>query len=279
MEVLKGKNVETKTGLIDVNGTRLYYEESGEGLPFVMLHAGVADLRMWDDQFVFFAPSYRAIRYDLRGYGRSAMGSGPYSNADDLHGFLDSLGIEQAVLMGCSLGGLAAIEFAIQHHQRAAALIPVASGLSGFPFQGEPPPFWDEMEAAEEAGDFETAAEMDVRIWFDSRHRTPEQMDPALRARVYEMALAASQGGPNRSNPTRLDPPAFERLDSLTLPLLAIAGDLDDPNVQTIADLLSVSVSNAKKVILSGTAHLPNLERPEEFNRVVAEFLGGLGLQ
>jgi pimeloyl-ACP methyl ester carboxylesterase len=268
--------MEPKKGFVDVNGTRIYYEESGKGTPLVMIHAGIANLRMWDEQMPVFAKHFRVIRYDLRGYGQSEMGLGPYSHSGDLRDFLAGLEIEKAILLGCSMGGMAALDFAVQHPERVIALVAVAAGLSGFAFEGEPPPYWEEMEAAEQAGDYPTAADMDVRIWLDSRYRTPLQIDPALRMRVYELALEASRGGPLRQNPTRLDPPAAERLETLTMPLLAIAGDFDDPNVQAIADLLNASVPQSKKVVFTETAHLPNLERPEAFNQIVLAFLSAL---
>jgi 3-oxoadipate enol-lactonase len=109
---------EPESGFAEVNGASLYYESLGQGEPVVLLHAGIADGRMWDEQFGTFAEGYRVVRYDRRGFGRSAMVDGTYSHHDDLRGVLDHLGIEHASFVGCSMGGGAAIDFALGHPER-----------------------------------------------------------------------------------------------------------------------------------------------------------------
>ena len=130
--------MEIRSGFAEINGARLYYEDAGQGFPIVMVHAGIADHRMWDDQFPVFAQQYRVIRYDNRGYGKSRMVPGPYSLRDDLLKLMQVLDVEQAVVMGCSMGGETVIDFTLEHPDKAAALITVGSGMSGFPYEGEP---------------------------------------------------------------------------------------------------------------------------------------------
>ncbi len=262
-----------RSGFADINGARLYYEEAGQGFPLIFVHAGIADSRMWDDQFPVFAEKYHVVRYDQRGYGQSAMVPGPFSPYDDLRGLMDFLGIQRAFLVGCSMGGGAIIDFAIEHPERAAALVPVGSALSGFQFEGDPPPFWEDYEQAEKAGNIDLVAEYAARIWVDSTHRTPEQVDPAVRAKVIDMVRMAMRNPQDLGHPHPLDPPATDRLDQLKLPMLIIVGDLDDPNIMHIADTLASAVPGAKKVVMEGTAHLPNMERPEEFNQLAMSFL------
>ena len=84
------------SGFAEVNGARLYYEMAGKGHPLVLNHAGIADCRMWDDQFAAFAARFTVIRWDARGYGRSAEPPGLYSLHDDLSGLLRHLGVDQA---------------------------------------------------------------------------------------------------------------------------------------------------------------------------------------
>ena len=96
-------NVET--GYAEINGARLYYEVAGAGQPLALLHAGIADSRMWDDQFAVFAERYKVIRYDYRGFGKSSVPPGPYVFRDDLLGLLRHLGIARASLIGVSMGG------------------------------------------------------------------------------------------------------------------------------------------------------------------------------
>src|SRR3954454_9386456 len=101
----------TTGGVAEVNGARLYYEMGGGGRPLVMLHAGIANLHYWDDQWEEFARTYRVVRFDIRGYGRSIAPPGPYNVREDLLGLLRHLGIERAHLMGASIGGGIVIDF------------------------------------------------------------------------------------------------------------------------------------------------------------------------
>ena len=258
----------------DINGTQIYYEEAGQGPHLVMLHAGIADLRMWDDQFPVFAERYHVVRYDLRGYGKSAAArtEEDFSNREDLRALLDQLEIYQTALMGCSNGGRTVMDFAVEHPERVTALIPVASGLGGFPFEGEPPAYWEEMEAALEQGNLDQATEYALRIWVDSPQRVPEQVAPEMRSKAAEMCRR-SLVVPNEPEHRRLAPPAAERLETLKVPALVIVGSLDDANILRIADLIASVLPDARKVILNNTAHLPNMERPTEFNQLVLSFL------
>ncbi|HKU53401.1 MAG TPA: alpha/beta hydrolase, partial [Nitrospira sp.] len=96
----------TKSGFVPVDNARLYYETAGQGVPLVMIHAGVADSRQWNNEFAFFAPNYRVVRYDMRGYGKSEPVDGEFNPLDDLVTILNTLGIhEPVVIMGCSMGG------------------------------------------------------------------------------------------------------------------------------------------------------------------------------
>jgi pimeloyl-ACP methyl ester carboxylesterase len=107
-----------QAGFADVNGGRLYYEVAGDGPAFVLAHAGIADGRMWDDQFLAFAHYYRVIRCDFRGFGKSTMTNRTFSHRQDLYQLLKFLGVEQAHLMGCPMGGTAIIDFALEHPKK-----------------------------------------------------------------------------------------------------------------------------------------------------------------
>lgn len=264
------------TGFAPVNGAQIYYEEAGYGFPLVMAHAGIADLRMWNDQFRFFARRYRVIRYDMRGYGRTAITPGKFANHEDLYGLLRHLNVERAYLMGCSRGGEAVVDLALEHPEMAAALVTVCASLSGFRFEGPPPAGMEEFEAALGRGDTAQAVELGARLWFDGRGRTPEQVDPAARAKMIAMLEPAIGAFATEENHIELQPPAVDRLESLRLPLLAITGEHDFKEFEHLADLLVAAVPGGKKVILANTAHLPNLERPEEFNQIVQSFLEGI---
>ena len=111
---------------------RLYYEESGEGTPLIFLHGFSLDRRMWDGQFELVAERYRAIRYDARAHGRSQADSVQFADWDDLRQLLDALEIPRAVIVGLSMGGRIAVDFALTDPDRVAGLVLVGAGLSGF---------------------------------------------------------------------------------------------------------------------------------------------------
>jgi pimeloyl-ACP methyl ester carboxylesterase len=123
---------QTKTGFVNIGNAKVYYEIAGKGMPLVMIHAGVADNRQWNNEFTDFSRSYQVVRYDMRGYGKSEPVDGEFSHMSDLVSLLDSLQIrEPLIIMGCSMGGGLALDFALTHPSRAKALIMVDAGPSG----------------------------------------------------------------------------------------------------------------------------------------------------
>ncbi len=260
-----------QNGIAEVNGARLFYEVAGEGPAVVLIHAGIADSRMWDGQFEAFAREFRVIRYDARGYGRSDMPAGPFAHRDDLHGLLRLLGVERAALVGLSMGGSTAIDFTLDHPEMVSSLVPVAAGLGGFQHSESMQRADAEEEAAFERGDMEAVYEINLRTWVDGPGRPPDAVDPEIREIVRQMQRDASIS--TEGQPRRLDPPAIGRLAEITAPTLVIAGDADLPDMLTIADLLEAGIAGARKVIIPGVAHMVNMERPAEFNRLVLDFL------
>src|SRR4051812_41163112 len=144
-----------QSGMAAINGTQMYYEVAGSGHPLVLVHAGVADSRMWDDQFEVFAQHYKVIRFDQRGFGQTKPVDGEFRRYEDLYALLIFLGITETYLMGCSMGGGVCIDFVLEHPEIAKVLITVGSGPAGFEFNEPPPPIWDALTKAYKAGDLE----------------------------------------------------------------------------------------------------------------------------
>src|SRR5215216_2602704 len=146
----------TQSGYANINNAQIYYETAGKGTPFVMIHAGVADNRQWNNEFAFFAQSYQVLRYDMRGYGKSEPVEGEFSHMSNLVAVLHALEIhEPFVIMGCSMGGGLAMDFALMHPSRVKALIMVGSGPSGLELDVPTPAKFAEAEKAFEAGDLD----------------------------------------------------------------------------------------------------------------------------
>ncbi len=269
--------VAVETGFAEINGAKIYYEVAGEGQPFLMVHAGIANNTMWDDQFDFFAQKYKVVRYDMRGFGQSLPVADDYQRHEDIRALLDFLKIDHAYLMGCSMGGGACMNFALEYPNRADALIMVGSGPVGFSYdEWSPSSLIEEMEAAYHKGDLERINELALRIFVDGTGRTPDQVNPALRQKVYDMNMIALRNEKLLGSDVPLATSAAERISELHLPVLIVIGDLDEEYTSRAADFMAANIPGARKIVIPGTAHLPNMEFPKEFNAHVQGFLDSL---
>lgn len=270
-------NATTTNGTIEVNGANLYYEVAGEGQPVILGHAGFVDSGMWDSQWEALAARYKVIRYDMRGYGKSDLAPSPVSRRDELLGVMKALDIDRAALVGCSLSGETMLDFALEHPDRVDALILVSAVPSGFEMEGEPPAGLFEMFDAMQAGDIERTSELQIRLWVDGGYRQPEQVDSAVRERAAEMNLIAVKNGTFMTADSEplspLTPPAVGRLNEVGVPTLLIVGALDHPELQRAADVMAAAIPDAQKVIIPDSAHVPNMEKPAEFNAAVLALL------
>ncbi len=258
-----------------INGARIHYVRSGKGFPLVLIHAGIADSRMWEPQARAFAGDFDVIRPDLRGFGGSELPPGRYSMMADLVGLLDELSIDRAHLIGCSMGGSVALDIAVQHPERVERLVLVGSGVSGANFGQADKALFADVEAADEKGDMDAVNRAEVRLWVDGPRRTEGAAAREIRDLVLDMNGKAGLSDWNAAKHEQLDPPAIGRLGEVKAPTLVIVGDEDLPHVSVAAGVLESGIPRARKVVIKDAAHLPSLERPEEFNRIVRDFLAG----
>jgi pimeloyl-ACP methyl ester carboxylesterase len=271
----------TESGLAAINNARIYYEIAGEGQPFVMIHAGVADNRQWNNEFAYFARRFRALRYDMRGYGRSEPVDGEFTHLQDLAALLDHLHLDQPlILMGCSMGGGLAMDFVLTRPSKVAALIMVDAGPTGLELDVPEPAKFKEAERAYNAGDLDQVAEIETQIWFDGLGRTPAQVNQAMRRLAYEMNRNALSHDAKRLGKRLPDTsvPAAERLSELQVPVLVVVGEHDIPYMHAAATCMVENIPSARQVIIQDAAHLPNMDQPAEFQRIVTAFLDGVTL-
>ncbi|MGH2344296.1 MAG: alpha/beta fold hydrolase, partial [Chloroflexota bacterium] len=260
---------ERQTDFASVNGTRLYYELQGEGRPVVFIHAGIADCRMWDDQWQALVDRYTMVRYDLRGFGRSELPELPFSHTDDLASLLAYLGVDHPVVVGCSMGGALAIDYTLEYQEDVAALVAVGAGLSGFEYEDPVERAqWSAIAEAGRRGDHDEAAELILRMWLDGVGRPAGSVRGSVRERAREMAGDLGRRGEPPEGKL-IEPQAAGRLVEITVPTLVLVGDHDLPSIQAVAEKLISEVAGARKTVIEGTAHLPNMERPDYFNQVL----------
>ena len=261
--------------LREINGANLWVEEAGSGRPLVLVHAGITDCRMWDDQWIPFTRDCRVIRYDLRGFGRSNMPIEPYSHAVDLHALLNALRVESAVLVAASMGGEVACTFALDHPDRVAGMV-LVNTLAGMDTPSETlRSGWRDMESAFEAGNIDEAVEIELRMWVDGPRRGPDEVDRTVRERVREMDSALLQRAEEQDAATEQEPdvPLIDRLHEISCPVLIVTGALDMPDALASAMVLEARIPGAGTHVFPNAAHLPSMEEPREFTTVVREFL------
>lgn len=272
------RSAQPEIGTAEVNGTQLYYEILGEGHPLVLIHGGYMDRRMWDDQFHIFAECYRVLRYDVRGFGNSKLPTVPYTDRQDLYDLLNTLGIEKTYLLGLSLGGVIAIDFTLEHPTMVDALILVGSPVSGFPIASLYTEDQQEQQRSRWAAFEKAIQERNRPAMVDALMQDPTLVPsskyPAARERVRtnlsEYSFAWVLDPAPRED---LDPPAYERLTEIHAPTLIILGGEDDPRLFKDADKLAQDIAGAGRVTIAETHHMPNIEKPEEFNAIVLDFL------
>jgi len=269
------------------NGIVTFYEDTGEGPVVVLIHGHSADLRMWQDQVpVLVGAGFRAVRYDVRGHGRSMVPPSGYTWEDyaaDLRDLLDRLNVERPAterlavdavhLVGLSMGGGIALQFALDFPERVLSLTLVDSALPGFTYSEE---FSREIEALVQAVRSEGPRAAFERLWlghpfFDGVRRHPDRF-----ARLREMVLGYQAADYREGvNPPGYQAGVADRLPEIKTMTLVVAGENDMPDFRLIAEILAANLPNARQAVMPDCWHLPPMEHPEAFNELLLSFLGG----
>lgn len=267
----------TNGDFLDVPGGRLYYEVDGanDAIPLTLIHAGVATSEMWDEHLpAFVAAGLRVIRYDTRGFGRTETEDVTFSNRADLAALLDHLDVAATHLVGISRGGTIALDFTLERPERVRSLGIIASSPSGFDFE-DPTlgALWPQMEALETAGDFEALIPMEVDLWLEGVGQPRGRTGSELRERMERWGHENYSEGRSYGQPRPLEPPASGRLEEVHVPTLVAWGTLDEAGVLAAGPILRDGIAGATAVEFSGVAHMVDLERPREFERLVLELV------
>jgi pimeloyl-ACP methyl ester carboxylesterase len=257
------------TGYADVPGGRIYYEAAGQGDPVILIHGGFGDRRMWDAQFAALARGFRVVRYDHRGFGRSTRPTAPYSATQDLLALLDHLEIPAAHIVGNSMGGGIALDFAVLHPDRVKKLVVVSSGANGYPY--------DEADFASMRAVLATGAVSVDRAatqWLKEPMIAIASSKPGTAALVRRMvfdnrAVFDMQNWPWED----FSPTAWQRLGELRMPVMFVVGDHDITPVQQAATAAVRKIRRAEIVRIRNADHLPQMVDPDGFNRQLLRFL------
>jgi pimeloyl-ACP methyl ester carboxylesterase len=272
-------DTQVRTGYVDIDQSRLYYETTGSGIPLLLVHAGVADCEQWENEFLKFSKKFQVVRYDMRGYGKSDPVQGPFCHLEDLKTVIDQLKLSfPMIVMGCSMGGILSMEYALDNPDKMLGLIMIGPGPCGFEMEeGEKELFLEAMRAFKE-GDLNRLAEIETQIWFDTMDIAPDQVDQSMRALLYDMQRSCLEGErqDGGDQTAEVNQPEINKLGEIDFPVLIMIGADDLPAMHAAADYMSEKIRSARKAVIDDAAHLPNMDQPQSFQEAVEEFLDEL---
>ena len=268
---------------IHIPGGRLAAQDEGDGPPVLLVHSAIVNRRSWDPVVPHLVKAgYRAIRYDMRGFGESISEDVPFAAHDDLVAVLDHFGVGQVAVVGNSMGAVFAIDGLLAAPDRFVAFVWVGGGIGGWdkePSTEEEALFKAESDA-EEAGDWDLAAELDTRIWVDGWrdgvNQPATRADPAVRAAIKAMDRELLEPGRVYGDRQRLEPPAVERLEAITQPTLVVIGAFDTSGTRAAAEQVAQRVAGARIVHVPNVAHIIGMEMPEKLAGLIVEHLAPL---
>lgn len=245
------------------NEGQIYYEAVGSGEPIVFVHGFTLDHTMWQPQVEFFSKSHQVITYDARGFGKSSLPNGPYDHVADLHALLEHLGVEQAHLVGLSMGGRIATNFTLAYPEMVKTLTLMDSALDGYKSEVD----WN-VHAKEQG------VEKAKENWFNHELFAMTQKRPEVVA-----ALSVIVEGYSGWHWLHHDPQivanthARDRLPEITKPTLIVVGEGDLTYFHNIANVIASGISNCRKVTMPNAGHMVNMEVPDEINNLLADFI------
>ncbi len=261
--------------MLAIDNASIHYEVAGSGPPIVLIHAGVADSRQWNNEFRFFSNHFKVIRYDMRGFGKSEPVEGEFSHLSDLERLLDHLDLEEPlVLVGCSMGGSTALDYAVKHPSIVKALVLVGSAPAGLDIELPTPPKFKLVDEAYESGNIELVTELLTQIWFDGDRNTSD-VNQEMRQLAYDMNLTARRHDAKALGTclANLETEAIDQIAQLEMPVLAIVGENDIPYMHAAAEVLATKLATYRHITIDNAGHLPNLDQPNEFQQIVEAFL------
>ncbi|WP_308797590.1 alpha/beta fold hydrolase [Agromyces silvae] len=264
--------------LLAVPGAELAYDADGpvSAPALVLLHSGVATMRMWDPQIEALSAAHRVVRLDLRGFGATTHEDVPYSNRADVRAVMDHLAVPSATLVGAGRGATIALDLALESPDRVDGVVLVGGGPSGFVTSAlteEEHRRFDELDAAAESGDRHALIRLETALWAAGSLRLESDLDRDFVAFAHELAAANAAQPDGVGTPEPLQPPAVDRLADLGVPALVMVGEYDlSPARAQYARLLE-ALPDATGFCFQDAAHLPNLEHPGEFTHVLLDWL------
>jgi 3-oxoadipate enol-lactonase len=254
------------TGYILVDGGKLFYESAGKGTNIVLLHDGMVNNRIWDEQFPMLTKTYRVVRYDRRGYGKSSDPETKFSNINDLNQLFTQLKIDKAIIFGMSSGGRLAIDFTLTYPEKVTGLVLVGAVVSGFGYTSH-------MNTR--GGHFDPQKMTDpakVNEYFikDDPYEIYSENTAAKDKVMKLLPFLARQNSVPTQPASKV---AVRSLSEIKVPALILVGEYDIPDVHAHAGVINAGIANSKREIIPRSGHLIPIEQPALFNETITAFL------
>jgi pimeloyl-ACP methyl ester carboxylesterase len=262
------------------DGVRLYFEETGAGRPVIFVHEFAGDLRSYELQMRHFGKRYRSIAFNARGFPPSDVPEqvSCYSQAraaDDILAVLDHIGERQAHIVGLSMGGFATLHFGLRHQERALSLCIGGCGYGAEPekretFRTEADVIADMIRREGMPAFAERYAYGPTRVQYQNKDPRGHAEFKAMLAEHSAIGSANTQQGVQKERPSLYS--LVEEMKRITVPTLIITGDEDWPCLLP-GILMKQSIPAAALAVMPNSGHAINIEEPEEYNRIVGDFL------
>jgi 3-oxoadipate enol-lactonase len=257
------------TGYVFVDGGKLFYESSGKGTNIVLLHDGMVNSKIWDEQFPLLSKSYRVVRYDRRGYGKSSDAETKFSNINDLNQLFIQLKIDKAIIFGMSSGGRLAIDFTLTYPEKVTGLVLVGAVVSGFGYTSH---------MITRGGHFDPKKITDpvkVNEYYimDDPYEIYSENTAAKKKVMNLLPYLARE---NRVPTIPAAKVAIRSLSEIKVPALILVGEYDIPDVHAHAGAINAGIANSKREIIPRSGHLIPIEQPALFNEAVIAYLNKL---
>ena len=268
------------SGYAEINGTKLYWETAGIGEAIVLIHGSFGDRRFWDFQFTALSKKYKVLRYDVRGYGKSALPKSdePYTDAEDLNALMEFLKIKKAHVCGLSLGSIVGIDFALSHPDKLISLILCGPRVAGDGTDEYRTINADTVRAiiakTTDMVKNKSAKEATDYLWTGNHSMGKTVISSITREKLLNMGYEYSWWRYlNTSKRGLVFPMAIKKLYEIKTPTLVLTAEYDLELCKEVAVIIVKEIAGAKLISVKGAGHIMNMDKPRKFNKAIFKFI------
>ncbi|WP_440858371.1 alpha/beta fold hydrolase [Staphylococcus shinii] len=259
-------------GIFNATGANIYFESKGNGENVLLIHAGIADSRMWDKEFHLLSEKYRVVRFDLPGFGLSDFTGGNYSYYKIINELLIYLDINHTHILAASFGGKIAIDFYLEYSEKCLSLALLSPALSGWNDSTFLQKYEEKEERLLQEDKIEETAQFNYTTWIQ-RNRAPELTNPDVKQLIIDMQVKfLTKPEPDFLCVEIETEDNILQIKNIQIPVLIINGECDVQDFHDISKLMIKEIPYVKNSTIPDTAHLANLESPKHFFKLISKF-------